>query len=134
MTGWRANAGACCLAMLPAVVGKLPLVDADQLRRFSIAALAILVVGSAAALLVLCLRRRRKARSVPWITWNEDGQPVSAIHRNAENPALWHWGSLVVAGILGVSYSWITGQWIILPVFAAVGYWAGWRARKLLRH
>lgn len=134
MRSRRVTTVVCSLALLPAVVGKLPLVDSDQLRRLTVAALAFLVVGSGAVLLVVCLRRRRQARAVPWITWNENGQPVSAIHRSAENPALWHWGSLAVAAILGVSYSWITGHWIILPVFAAFGFWAGWRARKFLRH
>lgn len=132
VSGWG-RAAARCWAMLPAIFNEYSLREPERLRRLDIAALAVLLAAGAAIFFSVQLRRRRRRKSVPWITWNADGASVSAVRHSAENPALWQWVSLGVATLLGVSYSWIGGHWIVLPLFVAGGYLAGWRARKALR-
>ncbi|MDE3179454.1 MAG: hypothetical protein KGM47_07300 [Acidobacteriota bacterium] len=119
--------------MLPVVMNYSWVADKARLRRLDIAALAVLLLCNISILLFLRVKRKRAEKALPWISWKE-GRPAPSNDHTAANQALLQWGVLAAAGLLGASYSWITGQWIILPFFLAGGYWIGTRARGLLHH
>lgn len=119
--------------MLPVMPYRLSFSDRVRMRRLDIAALATLLLCDICILWLIRMKRKREEKSLSWVTW-KDGPPVRSDDHTAANRALLQWGVLAAAGLLGASYSWITNHWIILPVFLAGGYWAGWRAQKLLRH
>lgn len=123
------QSGLCCGALLPVVLDHFSLPEQNRLRRLDIAALGALLVCNAIMGFIWILQRR-KARSLPWTTWN--GAPLASKDQREDNRALLQWGVLVGAGLMGAGYSWITGRWIILPIFLIAGYWIGLRARKML--
>lgn len=118
---------------LPVMLGHFPLNDRARLRRLDIAALAILLLCNICVLCLMRMKRKRAEKFLPWVTWKDRAPALSNDHA-AANRRLLQWGVFTAAGLMGASYSWITSHWIILPLFLAGGYWAGWRAQKLLRH
>ncbi|MGH9353118.1 MAG: hypothetical protein ACRD2G_13325 [Terriglobia bacterium] len=103
-----------------------------ELHRLDIAALAVIVLCNAAVLLLLHRKRARERNSLGWTVWKGDVPSTPGSEISACKLILWT--APAVGGMLGVSYSWITGHWIILPAFLAAGCWTGLRARKLLRN
>lgn len=102
-----------------------------ELRRLDIAALAVIVVCNAAVLLLLRWKRVQKRNALGWTVWN--GDVPAAPENKVPAHKIILWAALAAGAALGVCYSWITGHWIILPAFLAVGCWTGLRGRKLLR-
>lgn len=102
-----------------------------ELRRLDIAALAVIVACNAAVLLLLRWKRVRERRILGWTVWKGDAPATPENRIPARKMILC--AALAAAAALGICYSWITGHWIILPAFLAVGCWTGLRGRKLLK-
>lgn len=118
-------------ALAPFYLDASSLKHGAQLRRLDIAALVAIVLCNASVLLVLQRKRAQKRKSLGWMAWKGDVPTTPGSEISAHTLTLW--AGPAVGGMLGISYSWITGHWIILPAFLAVGCWTWMRARKLLR-
>ena len=125
---------ACTLLKLtvPPFLSHPSIEEQVRLRRLDIAALGTILLCNASILLLLRIKRRREQKLPSCAQGRGRLQP--SVKGYATPRWILPWGVLAAGAIMGTCYSWLSGDWIILPVFLAGGCWMGLRTRKLLRN